>query len=40
METILELETRLVEAREAKHRLLTGSQEVSVNLHGYGLGDL
>ena len=35
-ETILELETRLVQAKEARHRLLTGTQEVSVSLHGYG----
>ena len=35
-ETLLELETRLVQAREARHRLLTGTQEVSVSLHGYG----
>lgn len=36
METQLELETRLVQAKEARHRLLTGTQEVSVSLHGYG----
>jgi hypothetical protein len=35
-ETLLELETRLVQAREARHRLLTGTQEVTVSLHGYG----
>ena len=35
-ETLLELETRLVQAKEARHRLLTGTQEVSVSLHGYG----
>jgi hypothetical protein len=35
-ETLLELETRLVQAKEARHRLLTGSQEVSVSLQGYG----
>ncbi len=35
-ETILELETQLVQAKEARHRLLTGTQEVSVSLHGYG----
>ena len=35
-ETLLELETLLVQAREARHRLLTGTQEVSVSLHGYG----
>ena len=35
-ETVLELETRLVQAKEARHRLLTGTQEVSVSLHGYG----
>jgi putative lipase involved disintegration of autophagic bodies len=35
-ETLLELETRLVQAKEARHRLLTGTQEVSVSLQGYG----
>lgn len=35
-ESLLELETRLVQAKEARHRLLTGTQEVSVSLHGYG----
>ena len=35
-ETLLELESRLVHAKEARHRLLTGTQEVSVNMHGYG----
>ena len=35
-DSILELETRLVQAKEARHRLLTGTQEVSVSLHGYG----
>ncbi|AGH98952.1 gpW family head-tail joining protein [Micavibrio aeruginosavorus] len=35
-ETLLELETRLVQAKEARHRLLTGTQEVTVSLHGYG----
>ena len=35
-ETLLQLETLLVQAREARHRLLTGTQEVSVSLHGYG----
>ena len=35
-ETLLHLETRLVQAKEARHRLLTGTQEVSVSLHGYG----
>ncbi len=35
-ETLLELETRLVQVKEARHRLLTGTQEVSVSLHGYG----
>lgn len=35
-ETLLELESRLVQAKEARHRLLTGTQEVSVNMHGYG----
>ncbi len=33
---LLELETRLVQAKEARHRLLTGTQEVSVSLQGYG----
>jgi hypothetical protein len=32
----LELEARLVQAKEARHRLLTGTQEVSVSLQGYG----
>ncbi len=36
IETILELQSRLVQAKEARHRLLTGSQEVTVSLHGYG----
>ena len=35
-ETVSNLETRLVQAKEARHRLLTGTQEVSVSLHGYG----
>jgi hypothetical protein len=35
-ETLLELETRLVQAKEARHRLLTGTLEVTVSLHGYG----
>ncbi len=35
-ETLLELESRLVQAKEARHRLLTGTQEVSVNMHGFG----
>ena len=35
-ETLLQLETLLVQAMEARHRLLTGTQEVSVSLHGYG----
>ena len=35
-ESLLELETRLVQAKEARHRLLTGTQEVTVSLHGYG----
>jgi hypothetical protein len=35
-ETLLELESRLIQAKEARHRLLTGTQEVSVNMHGYG----
>lgn len=34
---LLELETRLVQAKEARHRLLTGTQEVSVSLQGYGI---
>ena len=34
-ESILELETWLIQAQEARHRLLTGTLEVSVNLHGY-----
>ena len=33
---LLELETRLVQAKKARHRLLTGTQEVSVSLQGYG----
>ena len=33
---LVELETRLVQAKEARHRLLTGTQEVSVSLQGYG----
>ena len=33
---LLELETRLVQVKEARHRLLTGTQEVSVSLQGYG----
>ncbi len=36
MQSALELETWLVQAKEARHRLLTGTQEVSVSLHGYG----
>lgn len=36
METLLELETRLAQAKEARHRLLTGTQEVSVRIDGYG----
>ncbi len=35
-ETLLELEANLVQAKEARHRLLTGSLEVSINLHEYG----
>jgi hypothetical protein len=35
-DTLLELQSRLVQAKEARHRLLTGSQEVTVSLHGYG----
>lgn len=35
-DTLLDLETRLTQAREARHRLLTGTQEVSVSLQGYG----
>jgi len=35
-ETLLELESRLIQAKEARHRLLTGTQEVSVNMHGFG----
>ncbi len=35
-DSILELETRLAQAKEARHRLLTGTQEVSVSLQGYG----
>ena len=35
-ETLLELETRLVQAKEARHRLLTGTQEVTVSLSDYG----
>jgi hypothetical protein len=35
-DTLLELESRLVQAKEARHRLLTGTQEVSVNMHGFG----
>lgn len=34
--TLLELQSLLLQAREARHRLLTGSQEVTVSLHGYG----
>ena len=36
MESLLELETRLVQAREARHRLLTGTLVVSVSLGNYG----
>ena len=35
-DTLLELQSRLVQAKEARHRLLTGTQEVTVSLHGYG----
>jgi len=34
--TLLELETKLTQAQEARHRLLTGTQEVTLSLHGYG----
>lgn len=30
------LQSRLAEAEAARHRLLTGTQEVTVNLHGFG----
>lgn len=39
-DSILELETRLVQAKEARHRPLTATQEVSVSLHGYGQHNL
>lgn len=35
-ETLLELETRLVQAKEARHRLLTGTLEVTISLQDYG----
>lgn len=35
-ETLLELEAKLVQAKEARHRLLTGTQEVTVSLSDYG----
>ena len=35
-ETLLELEARLLQAVEARHKLLTGTQEITVSLHGYG----
>ena len=35
-ETLLELEARLLQAKEARHKLLTGTQEITVSLHGYG----
>lgn len=35
-DTLLELQSRLVQDKEARHRLLTGTQEVTVSLHGYG----
>jgi hypothetical protein len=35
-ETLLELEARLLQAKEARHKLLTGAQEITVSLHGYG----
>ena len=33
-DTLLELQSRLVQAKEVRHRLLTGTQEVAVSLHG------
>lgn len=36
MTDLLDLQTKLTQAQEARHRLLTGTLEVSVSLHGYG----
>ena len=36
MPNLLTLQTYLVEAETARHRLLTGSLEVTVSLHGFG----
>mgnify|MGYP001009894565 CR=1 FL=1 len=33
---IYDLQSKLVQAQEARHRLLTGTMEVSISLHGYG----
>jgi hypothetical protein len=33
---LYDLQSKLVQAQEARHRLLTGTMEVSVSLHGYG----
>ncbi|TKW61710.1 MAG: hypothetical protein DI628_03540 [Blastochloris viridis] len=30
------LQSRLADAETARHKLLTGTQEVTVNLHGFG----
>lgn len=36
MADLLTLQSRLVEAETARHRLLTGTLEVTVSLQGYG----
>lgn len=33
---LLQLQTQLTQAQEARHRLLTGTQEVSISLGDYG----
>lgn len=35
-ETVQTLQTRLTEAEDARHKLLTGQQEVEISLDGFG----
>ena len=36
MTDVIELQTRLTEAETARHKLLTGTQEVTVSISNYG----